>query len=406
MSKVNIKVLGGGQEVGRSAILLKIGGKSLLLDYGVMLEEDSPKFPLNYPPKLIDAIILTHAHLDHSGALPMLYISTPRPLYATKMTLSLSEVLIRDFIKISGYYIPYEFRDFRRMVKNAVLVKPEEEIYLDELLLRFSDAGHIPGSINVSISSGDTNVLYTGDFNMVNTCLLSSASINVKDADVIIIEGTYAIFNHPKRERVEKDFVSDVIEVIENDGNVLIPAFAVGRAQEIMCVLAKYNFDYKVYLDGMARTVAEILLEGLEFLRDPRLFKRAFKKTTIVRGWEDRRNVIKQPCVIVSPAGMLKGGASVYYLRRLNKKKRNAIFFVSYQSKGTPGREILEEGTITNGRKPVKVKAKVKWFDFSSHCGKRELERGLKEVDPSTKVIIVHSEKETGEIFRRYCEKS
>jgi len=405
MGKVCVKVLGGGQEVGRSAILLEMENKKLLLDYGVMLEEGSPKFPLSYPPKLIDAIVLTHAHLDHSGALPMLYISTSKPLYTTRMTLSLSEILVRDFIKISGYYLPYEFRDFRNMVKNAVFVKSGEEVSLEKLSLRFSNAGHIPGSLSVSISSGDVNVLYTGDFNLIETCLLRSADIDIKDMDVVIIEGTYATFNHPRRDEVEKEFVENVKEVIENDGNVLIPAFAVGRAQEIMCVLTKYNFGHKVYLDGMARAVTEALLDDLEFVKNPRLFKKAYKKTIIVKGWEDRRRAVKEPCVIISPAGMLKGGASVYYLRRLNKKKKNGLFFVSYQSKGTPGREILEEGAFTEGRKPIKVKAKVKWFDFSSHCGKRELEQLLKSADPSVKVIIVHSEKETGELFRKYCEK-
>jgi len=405
MGKVSIKILGGGQEVGRSAILLEIGSKRLLLDYGVMLEENAPQFPLSYPPKLIDAIVLTHAHLDHSGALPMLYISTSKPLYTTEMTLSLTEVLIRDFIKISGYYLPYEFKDFKEMVKNAIPIKANEETHLGDVSLRFNNAGHIPGSLSVSISSGDINVLYTGDFNMVETCLLPPARVEVKDADVIIIEGTYAAFNHPRRDHVEKEFVTNVTEVVENNGKVLIPAFAVGRAQEILCVLTKYNFNHTIYLDGMARTVTEILLKNPSFLRDPALFKKTYKKTTIVKGWEDRRNAVKQPCAIISPAGMLKGGASVYYLRRLNKKGKNAIFFVSYQSKGTPGREILEEGAFTDGRKPVKVKARVKWFDFSSHCGKRELEQVLKNADSSTKVIIVHSEKETGELFKRFCER-
>ncbi len=407
MARVTVRVLGGGQEVGRSAILLEMAERRVMLDYGAMLseEEGGPQFPLTYPPKLIDALVITHAHLDHSGAAPVLYVSVAPPLYTTSMTLSLSEILIRDFLKVSGYYLPYEFEEFKRMRESAVIVRYGEEVQLGSLTLRFTNAGHIPGSASVMVSSGDASVLYTGDYNTNATCLLSPARLSVKEADIIITEGTYAAFDHPSREAVEREFVERAREVIENGGKVLVPAFAVGRAQEIMCVLARHGFEHPVYVDGMARTVSDALLAESHFLRDPALFERAYRMARMVRGWDERREVLRRPCLIISPAGMLKGGASVYYLERINREDGNAVFFVSYQSRGTPGREILEEGTYTGKGRPIRVRARVHWFDFSSHCGKRDLRRVLREADPAAKVVIVHAERETGELLKRFCER-
>ena len=307
-------------------------------------------------------------------------------------------------MKISGYYIPYEFKDFETMRSHTVFVKYNRTYEINGIKLTIFNAGHIPGSLSVLVEINDVRVLYTGDFNTCETCLLKPATLDLNDIDVIITEGTYAMFDHPRRDEVEKEFIDSIIEVLDNDGTVLVPSFSVGRSQEILCVLQKYGVSYPTYIDGLARTVADLLLDYPRYLRDFKLYKNAYKNAIRVRGWEDRKKAIKKPSIIVSPAGMLKGGPSVYYLEKINNEK-NGLFFVSYQSRNTPGREILENGIYSNKGKVSKIKAKVRWFDFSSHCGRRELREVMSQLDENTKVIIVHTEENTGLNFKEYCER-
>lgn len=394
---VKLKVLGGGRRVGGSALLLESGDTRILLDYGVDISGPEPGFPLHVRPVDLDAVVVTHAHLDHSGAAPLLYVTVKPKLYATKTTLQLSELLIYDFMKLSKYYIPYETAEVSDMINSSTIVEPGAEVEEKGAVLKFWNAGHIPGSIMVEIEMGGQTILYTGDFNLVETCLLKGSSLDpFERADVVIMEGTYAAFDHPPREEVERAFVRDVLEVLDAGGNVLIPAFAVGRAQEILCVLAKHNVRYPIYIDGMARKVNSILLENVDSLKDPKLFKRAVQTTIHVNGWADRKKALRESSIIVSPAAMLKGGAVVHYAKELLEDPKNGIFFVSYVMRDTPARALLENGILQLEDVKKSVAARIEWYDFSSHCGRRELVRAVEKMSPDAKLVLVHSEEKVG----------
>jgi len=405
--ELRIRLLGGARRVGKSAVLVSSRNLNVLLDYGVDISGEEPEFPLHVRPREVSMAVLSHAHLDHSGALPLLYVSARPKLYATSLTMALADVLINDFLKLSKYYAPYEAAELRIMKECVEPVRPGSVIEEGEVALRFHEAGHIPGSVMVELEIAGYNILYTGDFNTVDTCLLKGASLEpFKRADIVIMEATYAEYDHPRREDVEKRFVDDLREVLDSGGTVLVPAFAVGRSQEILCVLAKYGLEYPVYVDGMARRVNMILLDGRDGLRDPQLFQRACSMARNVNGWRDRRKATREPSVIVSPAAMLKGGASVYYMKALLDDPRNAVFFVSYLIRDTPARKLIETGVFDHETLKKRVKARVEWYDFSSHCGRSELVKALEALNPDARLILIHTEEEVGAKFSEWISRN
>ncbi len=405
---MKIKILGAGREVGRASVLLQAseGEKGILLDHGVDVSSEVPRFPEHVAPRDLVAATLTHAHLDHSGGLPLIYVSVEIPLIVTPLTLELAELLIRDFLKISRYYIPYEVMELMTMIRNSRAVSYGDAVEVGKYHIEVFSAGHIPGSSMFMVEVEGLKVLYTGDFNLASSCLLQGADTKpFKEADIVIIEATYAKYDHPDRLQNEAVFVRRVRDVVESGGTVLVPAFAVGRAQEIACVIHKYGVDAPVYIDGMARQAAAILEKYAdEYLRDARLYRDALSSVTKVEGAKMRRRIVKRPCVIISSAGMLKGGAAVFYMERIMEDPRNAVFFVSYQVPDTPGRKVLEEGVFVSPRKTGKVEARVEWFDFSAHSGRRELIKALEYTRSSALIVIFHSEEKVGAAFRDYVE--
>jgi len=375
-----------------------------LLDYGVMVNHQ-PGFPMHVPPKDVDAIILTHSHLDHSGAVPVFHIHERKPVYANKITLELAQLLISDFIHLSGYYLPYEYLELRSMMRKSVHIDYRKEKTENDISFQLFDAGHIPGSAQVLAEAEGKRVLYTGDINTVDSRLLRGADQDYGELDAVIMESTYADEEHPERTSLEKEFVEKVTDVVEKGGTVLVPAFSVGRAQEIACVLTAYHFEHTIVIDGMARETNKILMNYVNFLRDPRLFMDAMHSLTWVEGWRDRRIATKKPCVIISPAGMLKGGPSVFYVSKIGKKAQNAVFLVSYQIPGTPGRELLEKGMCIIDGKIRKVKAKVERFDFSSHCGASELRQLVKTFKGHPKIYVVHGAEGNCEKFAKWIKE-
>ena len=246
-------------------------------------------------------------------------------------------------------------------------------------------------------------LLYTGDFNLEDSKLLSGAKMDCGDLDAVVIESTYANEDHTNRSDLEKRFVDSATDVVEKGGTVLVPAFGVGRAQEIACVLAGHHFEYPVILDGMAREASRIIMNYKEFLRDPKLFVDAMHSVEWVEGWRDRRRALRNPCVIISPAGMLKGGPSMFYISKIGKKAGNAVFLVSYQIPGTPGKELMDKGICTIDGKVRKIKAKVEHFDFSSHCGASQLKEALRRLGGKPKVFVVHGAEGNCELFANWA---
>ncbi len=403
---INIRILGGGKEVGRAAVLVERDDKGVLLDYGVLFDEnDIPQLPLHINPQKIQAIALTHVHLDHLGAIPYIYISKSPPIYTTRITIKLSRYMLEDFIKLSGYYLPFEYNEVLSMIDNSKPVSYGEILELGGISMELRDAGHIPGSSMVKVYVKDKVVLYTGDINVVETRLtkpLDFTSLN--DVQVLIMEATYGAVTHPPRKLIEELFIESVREVIENGGTVLVPAFSVGRSQEILSLLAERAPYLDVYYDGMVRTISDIMLEEKTYLNKPNLLEKALKEFNRIRGWSDRRKAWKTPSVIIASAGMLKGGPALYYAKKLSDSPKNAIFLVSFQAEGTPGRNILKLGRIFENQELVK--ARIEWFDFSSHAGKDGLIKLIKQCKNLEKIIIIHSDEETAYTFAKHVEEN
>jgi putative mRNA 3-end processing factor len=402
---LQLKFLGGAREVGRIGIAVKSEKTQVLLDYGVMLD-DEPGFPMHVPPKEVDGLILTHSHLDHSGAIPIYYIQGKKPLYTNRLNLELTNLLVQDFIHLSSYYLPFEYLELNKMMHSNTHLDWGVQEPVGDMQIQLYNAGHTPGSSMALIEAEGKRVLYTGDFNIEETKLLPSANLDCGKLDAIIMESTYADEDHTERLQLERNFVEAVTEVVDAGGTVLVPAFGVGRSQEIACVLTGNHFEYPMFLDGMAREASRVIMNYREFLRDPKLFMDAMHAADWVEGWRDRRRALKTPGVIISTAGMLKGGPAAFYISKLGKKANNAVFLVSYQIPGTPGKELLEKGICTIDGKVRKIKARYQHFDFSSHCGASKLKEALKTLTCKSKpkVFVVHGAEGNCELFAGWAK--
>ena len=392
-----IRVLGSGREVGRAAIFVENGGRGILLDYGVSFDEnDVPIFPEHVRPRNLEGIVLTHSHLDHIGAAPSLYVSVRPRILATRVTLEVSRLLLYDMIKLNGIHLPYDEASVDEMVSHAEQARYREEYELGSFTVTLLPSGHIPGSASVLVEDGEgRRLLYTSDINNIETNLTGPLDYGGAKPEVLIVESTYATTNHPPRRDTEERFYRSVREVVESGGTVLVPAFSVSRGQEIACVLASRGFEYPVWIDGMIRQVAEVYIANRGSINKPEALEKALSEFNIVRGWQDRRRAYKEPGVILASAGMLKGGPSLYYLKKMATNPSNAVFMVSFQAPGTPGREILETGTF--GEPKIPVKARIEWFDFSSHIDGNGIMGLVKSMKTLEKVVLVHGVPEAQE---------
>jgi putative mRNA 3-end processing factor len=401
---MNIRFLGACNEVGRSGVQVKLGEKSVLLDYGVMVDHQIG-FPVHVSPKDLHGIVATHAHLDHSGLVPMFYVRSRLPVYGVEPTFALTNILVRDMIKLSGYYLPFEFMDLETMMEHSVNMPYRRPFEVGNGTVTLLNAGHIPGSSQALVEAEGKRVVYTSDFNLKATRLVGSADCNYGELDALVIESTYAKEDHPDREESEKQLVAACNEIVEDGGTVLIPAFGVGRSQEIMCMLAAHDFRHNVYVDGMALVAINVLEEHESALVDPQLFRSAVKKAEWVKNWHDRRRAVKGPGVIISPAGMLKGGSAVFYMESVARGRKNGIILVSYQVEGSPGRVLIDEGKYMLHGRLQSVNAKVLKFDFSSHGGRSELFRCLESVDKRTKVFAIHGDEDSCMVLADWANK-
>jgi putative mRNA 3-end processing factor len=400
---LQVKFLGSAREVGRSAIEVKTENIRMLLDYGVMVNHE-PGFPMHILPKEVDAIVLSHGHLDHSGAIPIFHIQDSKRVYGTRLTFDLAQLLIADFIHLSGYYLPFEYLELRSMMKSCVSLDYRKKQVIGDVEFQLLDAGHIPGSASIVVEGDGKRLLYTSDYNTVDTKLLHGADKDYGELDAVIIESTYANEDHPDRKNLEKELVDRITDVVETGGTVLVPSFGVGRSQEIVCILAAYHFEHPITIDGMTREVNRLLMNHKEFLRDPKLFMEAVHSADSVEGWRDRRVAAKKPGVVITPAGMLKGGPAAFYIQKLGKKRQNAVFLVSYQVPGTPGHELLEKGKCVIDGKMQKIKAQVERFDFSSHCGASQLRDTIKALEGNPTVYTIHGAEGNCEKFAKWIE--
>lgn len=390
---MKVKVLGAAKEVGRSAFLVNCDHTNILMDYGVLLKRE-PIFPMHVMPKEVNAVVITHAHLDHSGFVPSLYLSgsTDIPALGTLPTFELTELLIEDMIKLSGFYLPFEYLDVMTMLKSSKNLQYREPYLINNAKVMLYESGHVVGGSTIVVEHEGKKVFYTGDINTRGSKLLRPADLDFGDIDLMIIESTYSQTEQQPREEAEKDLIAFANEVIDRGGTLFIPSFSVERAQEIACVLKAYNFKHKVVMDGMALKANEIMSRHPAFLRDAEMFRRAIGEAEWIQGWSRRRKVVSEPCAIISPAGMLVGGSAIFYMQQMADSDKNGIALVSYQGEGTPGRLLLDKKVANIDGKIKKCYADVRRFEFSGHNSRHELFEILDRVKGNPKVLTVHGD--------------
>lgn len=400
---MKISVLGAGKEVGRSAFLVTCENTNILLDYGVLLKRE-PIFPLHVRPKDINAIILSHAHLDHSGYIPSLFLSssTDIPVLGTLPTFELSQLLIEDMIKISGLYLPFEYLDLINMINHCKNLQYREKHSVGDVDISLHESGHVIGGASIMMEYQGKRIFYTGDINTRGSKLLRPADLDLPNIDLLIIESTYSQTEQMPREESERRLLDFAYEVVDRGGTLFIPAFSVERAQEIACVLKTHQFKHKVAMDGMALKVNEIMLKYTSYLRDPEIFKKAVLEAEWVHGWQRRKQLVREPGVIISPAGMLVGGSAVFYLQEIAKDPKNGVAMVSYQGEGTPGRALLDKKIITYDGKMRKCLAEVNRFEFSGHNSRSELFEILDKIKGNPEVLAIHGD---GNSCTRFAEE-
>ncbi|WP_267641768.1 MBL fold metallo-hydrolase [Haloarchaeobius amylolyticus] len=383
---MQLRFLGGAGEIGRSAILVD---DSLLLDFG-MASGNPPQYPVDQPTP--DAVVVSHGHLDHVGTIPALLSGDARPpVHWTPPTAELTQVLGRDTLKLNGgtYDCPFTEAELKRLTEvswtHAYGVPFEAAGYE----VTFFNAGHIPGSAHVLVDDGDTRLLYSGDFHTENQRLLAG-SRDRPDADVVITEATYADTHRDPRPEIEKRFAESLKTTIWEGGTVVVPAFGIGRTQEIMCVCAAHDID--CYVDGMGTRVTDIFRRYPSFLRDPDELKRASGHARFVTGRDgQRKRIAKQNTVIITTSGMLHGGPAMTYVPEIRDHPVNKIAFTGYQVEGTPGHQALEHGRAEIDGRVMPISAQTEQYDFSAHADADALREFLDSYR-DTPVLVNHGD--------------
>ena len=403
---MKVSILGAAKEVGRSAFLVTSKETHILMDYGVLLKRE-PIFPMHVKPKDIDAVVITHAHLDHSGFVPSLFLSdsVETQVWGTLPTFDLSQLLIEDMIKISGFYLPFEYLDLITMMKHSRNLEYREPRMINDVKVTLHESGHILGGATIILEHGEKRLFYTGDINTRGSKILRPADLDFGDVDLVIMESTYSQTEQMPREQSERELLEYAYEVVERGGTLFVPAFSVERAQEIACVLKTYNFPHKIAMDGMALKANEIMLRHPAFLRNPEIFKKSIGEAEWISGWSRRKRIVKEPCVIISPAWMLVGGSAVFYIQEIAKSDKNGIALVSFQGEGTPGRALLEKRVTIFDGKVRKCLADVRRFEFSGHNSRSELFEILDRIKGNPKILTVHGDESSCTKFAEEIRK-
>jgi len=422
---VTISALGGFREVGRQAILVETSNSKVLIDCGIKPTSTVDEFPLleELDIEELDAVIVTHAHLDHCGFIPFLFkYGYNGPVYCTKPTRNLMTLLQLDYLDVAtkeGKPMPYGLKEVKKTLLSTIpLDYGEVTDIAPDIRLTFHNAGHILGStiVHLHIGEGLHNIVYTGDFKYAKTRLLEPASLSFPRVETLIMESTYGAPNDvmPSREETERLFLEYIKTTIERGGKVLIPVLAVGRAQEIMLVIDEAMRlgaipKVPVYIEGMLQEVTAIHTAYPENLaRDlrNRIFHKGenpfLSEQFISVDDKNARPEIAEggPCIIMATSGTLTGGPALEYFKLLASDSKNTMIFVSYQIEGTLGRSILRgvrEVTLTDSSgkiNVIEVKMDVKALDgFSGHSDRKQLLRFINNLSVKPKqIVIVHGE--------------
>lgn len=385
--RIKVQFLGGSDEVGNLAMFMETEeGIRLLFEYG-MSPGKPPKFPL--PPPSVDLVLLTHAHLDHSGMIPWLCSKENHTIFATELTNKISTLLFKDSVKIAkmeGYALPYDQRDIKESTHCFTSVNPSEKIEKGiNHEICFHSAGHIPGSLMFELI-GSKKILFTGDMNVINTRLLNGCK--PVPCDILFLEGTYAGRNHPTRSTLEKNFLEKIDEVVSRGGIAVVPTFAVSRCQELALVLKDAGFN--TWLDGMGKTVSKIFLKYPRYLKSADELKNALNQLNFIHSDTGRKRALNSE-VILTSSGMMDGGPVLWYMNHLKHDPKSAVLLTGYQVDGTNAHLLKNEGKLDFYGVIQKVECEVAYFDFSAHAGHSDLVRFAKGCKPD-QIVLYHSD--------------
>ncbi|WP_231129012.1 beta-CASP ribonuclease aCPSF1 [Candidatus Nitrosocosmicus hydrocola] len=432
IKEVFIYCLGGVKQVGRSCFIVVTPESKIMLDCGINPGENVnynayPRIDwFNFNLDELDAVVISHAHIDHQGFLPALYkFGYKGPVYCTEPTLPLMTLLQLDSVKIAqnnGSYIPYEIRDVNEIIKHCIPIpygKPTD--ISPDVTITLNNAGHIMGSATVHINiSGAHNILYTGDYKYARTQLLDGAMANYPRVETIITESTYGASNDlmPDQSTVYGSFTESINQTLKQGGKVLIPVPAVGRAQEIMLVLDKEMregrlIESPIFIEGMISEASAIHMSfahylGYEVRKSVSEGINPFTSSyfTVINGISKREEVFTDdsPSIIMATSGMLEGGPSVEYFKQISPSPQNKIIFVSYQINGTLGRRVLDgsisEASMIDKHGKVKVIpvrcSKQKIDGFSGHSDFNQIMNFVSKVRPK-RVLVNHGERSKSE---------
>ncbi|MEK6808990.1 MAG: beta-CASP ribonuclease aCPSF1, partial [Nanoarchaeota archaeon] len=387
---VRLSCLGGGRQVGRSCFFLQTPESRVLLDCGINVASDTEAYPYLDAPefdiKELDALIVSHSHLDHSGFVPYLYKYGYRgPTYCTAPTRDVMALMQLDLIKIAkneGKDPIYTSDDVKEMVKHTICIDYEEVTDISpDMRITFYNAGHIMGSamVHLHIGNGLHNLLYSADIKYGRSHLLEPAVTSFPRLETLIIESTYGGKDNiiPPREKQEENLRNVIIETVKRGGKILIPVLGSGRAQEVSLIIesmVRHNLLEKipVFIDGMIWDITAIHTAYPEYLNH-NVRKLIFHKdmnpflSDILRhvgSQKERMQLVEETgsCLILATSGMLMGGPSVEYLRHLADNPKNTLIFVSYQGEGSLGRRVQrgeKEVTINLTGKPEIIQIKM-----------------------------------------------
>lgn len=419
---VRITFLGGAREVGRSALLLYTPESRVLLDCGIDISTQNNKFPIfNVPEfdlKELDAIIVTHSHLDHSGLVPYLYkVGYRGPVYLTEPVRDTTALLALDYISVAYKQAVspiYSISDIKKMIKHSIILNYKEVSDItSDLRITFFNSGHSLGScmVHINIGNGFHNLLYTSDFKYAKTRLFDTPPTKFTRLETLIMEGTYGgkEDKQPTRKESEKLLISAVKKTLERGGKVLLPVLGVGRSQDVMLIIKEAIESGEipkvpVYLDGMVWDITAIHASYPEFL-NYNLRKRIYEGEEIfsseffyrVGSPKEREEVVNGgPCVIVATSGMLVGGASLEYFKYLASEKNNSLIFTSYQSQKSLGRKIkegLKEVVLPINGNEEKIPIKLEVFSIeglSGHSDREQLISFVSNLKPFPKRILLN----------------
>jgi hypothetical protein len=426
---IRLTCLGGFREVGRSCVLMQTKDSNVLLDVGLNMGNNNDRFPHFELPEFsvrdLDAIVVSHAHLDHCGMVPFLYKYGYRgPVYSTLPTRNLSTMLQLDFVQIcekEGIPPPYSRRDVKNTVLHTIpLSWGKVTDIAPDIKLTLHNSGHILGSsiIHLHFGKGGYNFIYTGDLKFQKSRLLERAAIKFPRVEALLTEATYGGPQDriPSRQDSEKELRQILNSTLKNGGKVLIPVLAVGRAQELIIVLEEFISKglidrVPVFLDGLISEATAIHTAHPDYLstdlREKILHqgKNPFLSEffTTISAQDERQDVITGgPCIIMATSGMLIGGPSVQYLRSLAEDKKNTLIFVSYQVSGTLGSRIhrgfREFQFVDNRGRTQLVKLNLNVFTlegFSGHSSRSQISQFLRKIQPRPKLIITNHGEES-----------